>query len=270
MVLKFGVQVFMHLPLLANQEKIYMNNRITMTDVTFLLIAKFDSIERIENAILVMDYLTRHYETKIVLWEVGSYQSHLIDNFLTDEITYSFHEDLDPILHRTAYLNEMVKQSATDFVAIWDLDIIIRPSQVFESVKLLRKGVDFVYPYKFEFLDTTKELRNIYYETRDLSILESYTDFMNSVYRPRPVGGAFFANRQSYLDSGLENEKFYGWGLEDGERIVRWKRQGRTIEHVDGCLFHLTHPRGANSDYNSSSENVYKKRVYLQTLRGNL
>ncbi len=108
-----------------------------MTDVTFLLIAKFDSIERIENAILVMDYLTRHYETKIVLWEVGSYQSHLIDNFLTDEITYSFHEDLDPILHRTAYLNEMVKQSATDFVAIWDLDIIIRPSQVFESVKLL-------------------------------------------------------------------------------------------------------------------------------------
>ena len=260
----------MLLSLPTYKSKIYMNNKISLTDVTFLLIAKFDSIERIENAILVMDYLTLHFDTNIVLWEVGSYQSHLIDSFITNAITYTFHEDFDPILHRTAYLNEMVKQSATDFVAVWDLDIIIRPSQVLESVKLLRKGTDFVYPYKFEFLDTTKELRNIYYETRDLNVLENHVDFMNSVYKPRPVGGAFLANRQSYLDSGLENEKFYGWGLEDGERIVRWKRQGRTIEHVDGCLFHLTHPRGANSDYNSSSENVYKKRVYLQTLRGNL
>lgn len=247
-----------------------MNSKITLPDVTFLLIAKFDTLQRLENALLVIDYLTHHFTTNIMLWEVAPYKNNIISRLVSKDVCYSFHEDFDPILHRTAYLNQMVKSCKTAYVAIWDLDIIIRPSQVLKGVELLRRGVDFVYPYKFEFLDTTKELRNIYYETRDLNVLESHIDFMNSVYKPRPVGGAFLANRLSYIESGLENENFYGWGLEDGERIVRWRNQGRTIEHVEGCLFHLTHPRGANSDYNSSSENIYKKRVYLHTLRGNI
>ncbi|GHT60450.1 hypothetical protein AGMMS50239_09440 [Bacteroidia bacterium] len=37
------------------------------------------------------------------------------------------------------------------------------------------------------------------------------------MYPPNPVGGAFFCDVKAYKESGLENEQFYGWGMEDGD-----------------------------------------------------
>ena len=44
----------------------------------------------------------------------------------------------------------------------------------------------------------------------------------------------------------MENEDFYGWGLEDGERHYRWLSFGYRIYRSEGCLFHLSHPRDQN------------------------
>lgn len=49
---------------------------------------------------------------------------------------------------------------------------------------------------------------------------------MNSLYMVEgvigAVGGAIFVQTNKYLQAGMENEDFYGWGLEDGERHYRW------------------------------------------------
>ncbi|MCS2591310.1 galactosyltransferase-related protein [Bacteroides thetaiotaomicron] len=89
---------------------------------------------------------------------------------------------------------------------------------------------DFVYPYDKLFLDTSIIIRNLYLESEDISLLMNNTKKMKQMYPPKPVGGAFFCNLKAYKESGLENEKFYGWGMEDGERYCRWEKMGYRIK----------------------------------------
>ena len=78
---------------------------------------------------------------------------------------------------------------------------------------------------------------------------------MNSLYTVEgvigAVGGAVFAQTEKYLQAGMENEDFYGWGLEDGERHYRWLSFGYRIYRSEGCLFHLSHPRDQKGMFRS-------------------
>ena len=103
-----------------------------------------------------------------------------------------------------------------------------------------------------------------------MNILEEHTAFMQSLYAPNPVGGVFFANRQSYIESGLENESFYGWGLEDGERYNRWKNLDYKVSRVRGDAFHLTHPRLENSNMGDAYMSIMKKRELMSSLKRTL
>jgi predicted glycosyltransferase involved in capsule biosynthesis len=79
------------------------------------------------------------------------------------------------------------------------------------------------------------------------------------MYGVNAVGGAFFVNRSKYIEAGLENENFYGWGLEDGERFVRWNKLGYKVQRVNGVLFHLSHERGLNSIIHSPIQSTVKR-----------
>ena len=81
---------------------------------------------------------------------------------------------------------------------------------------------------------------------------------MKQMYPPNPVGGAFFANRTAYIESGMDNLNIYGWGIEDGERVTRWKILGFRFKRVQGNLYHLTHSRGINSTFSSKEDRSFK------------
>ena len=83
---------------------------------------------------------------------------------------------------------------------------------------------------------------------------------MKEMYSPNPVGGAFLANLKTYKKSGLENENFYGWGLEDGERVARWGNLNYKIHRVTGPLFHLSHGRGVNSTFHNDDQHFIKSK----------
>ena len=88
---------------------------------------------------------------------------------------------------------------------------------------------------------------------------------MNLIYGENHYGGAFFANTEKYRLSGMENEKFYGWGPEDFERYDRWKILEFKIFSSNGCLFHLTHSRGSNSTFRSFYQMVNTNRELNKT-----
>jgi predicted glycosyltransferase involved in capsule biosynthesis len=161
----------------------------------------------------------------------------------------------------------MLNSVSDAYVCVWDVDVIAHIPQVIESVELLRKNVDFVYPYEKYLLDTSDIIRNIYLQRKDINVLLNYEKFMSEMYSPNPIGGCFFANRESYLKSGSENERFYGWGVEDGERYMRWKNMGFNIQRVEGPLFHLTHPRGINSIILHPDHSIIKSREYIAAIR---
>lgn len=236
-----------------------------LDDVTFLIPVRFDSVVRLENLMMAVDFLFSHFNTRIHILEAADYNNRIAERLLPEEVSVRFIKDHDPVFHRTKYINQLVKTCQTPFVAVWDTDVIIPPEQIIQSVHCLRsKEVPFVYPYEKKFLEMSELLREIFLETRNLELLMQNQGKMKELYLPVPVGGAFFADRETYLKSGLENENFYGWGREDGDRINRWKILGYEHKRIPGPLFHLTHDRGLNSTFHADGQREVKHSEILR------
>ncbi len=240
--------------------------KIDLKDTTFIIPVRLDSINRLENLMMVVDFLIEKFHTNIIILEASTFCNGLVKRLLPQTVNYMFYEDLDPIFHRTFYINEMMKSCQTPFVAVWDSDVILGSRQILESITLLReKKSDFVYPYKDKFLDTSKTIRELYFLSRNFELLIKHRNKMNEMYPPNPVGGAFIANCESYINSGLENTDYYGWGLEDGERYYRWDNLDYKVMRVEGPMFHLSHDRGINSSIHSSDSAKIKENDITRT-----
>ncbi|MDL2277482.1 hypothetical protein LJC57_02710 [Parabacteroides sp. OttesenSCG-928-G07] len=231
--------------------------KTNLKDTTFIIPVRVDSMIRLENLILTVECIQKDFDTNIVVLEAASYNNGVIQSQLKD-ITYWFLEEKDPVFYKTKYFNKMAKEVKTELIALWDVDVILEPEQIIDSVEQLRNGnCDIAYPYDGDFLDTSDILRNHYWIYRDIEFLKRHKDKMNSLYSVEgvigAVGGAIFTKTANYLQSGMDNEEFYGWGLEDGERHYRWIEFDYTIYRSKDCCFHLSHPRDLNGSFRSEN-----------------
>lgn len=227
-----------------------MNNKIDLTDTTLVIPIRIDSLERIENLRICTDYILKFFNTNIILLEADKKYNSIVKNFIDSNIEYHFIEDNDPVFHRTKYINTLLGYVKTEIVAVWDSDVIVNPRQIlFAVLKIRENSHDFSYPYDGRFFDTGVEHRSVFINTFDISYLEANTSGMILPYTLTACGGGFFANLAVYKETGMENENFYGWGQEDGERVKRWHILKKRVIRVVGPLFHLYHPRGINSTY---------------------
>ena len=245
-------------------------SRPLLHDITFLIIVRLDSLERLENLLSVIKFLQRSFDTHIFLQECDRRPNPILQKVLPKGIRYAFFQDYDPILYRTRRLNQALETIDTEFVSIWDADVIISPLQVLAAMEYLRKKkYDFVYPYKTFFLDVPIFIKELLLKRGNINVLMKNMEMMPQLYQPNPCGGAFLCNMKSYEKSGFENEGFYGWGIEDGERFSRWQDMGYRIKQISGPLFHLTHPRGLNSSSSEPSQmeilRKYKLKKLLET-----
>ncbi|MBP1617170.1 MAG: hypothetical protein H6Q14_997 [Bacteroidetes bacterium] len=235
-----------------------------LSDITFLIPVRLDSIIRLENLILSVGYLKKHFRTNILIFEASEYNNHFIEKLLGKEVKYYFHEDHDPVFYRTRYLNWMVDMATTSYLGIWDSDVIVPKQQILDSISQLRNGfVDMIYPFDGHFYDTSEPVRELYLRKRNIKTLSSNIYKMELIYGDRAVGGAFMVNKLAYIESGKENERFYGWGPEDGERFHRWKNLGKIVEFSTGNLYHLSHPRGINSGIRSANQRINTQRELI-------
>lgn len=235
-----------------------------MKDVTFLYLVKIDSVERLENTIVSLEYLLSNINTNIFVLEISNHRFSLLQKLLQgyNNVTYSSIIDYDDILYRTKYINNMIRSITTEYVAVWDVDVIIPYEQLFESVRKLREGqADIVYPYRSEFLDVPETLRILYLDNRSVDFLNTEKNKMRKMYGDNPVGGAFICRVSAYYEIGLESEDYYGWGREDGDRYYRWQSSKYLMERIEGQLFHLNHPRGKNSTFTSKYLQMSKLRL---------
>ena len=237
-----------------------------LTDTTFIIPIRVDTIVRLENLLLNVEYLQEKIQTHIVVLEAAPYNNGIIQNILNDRITYKFVEDKDPVYHYTKYLNQMALDVKTDFLGIWDADVIVDHEQILDAIHHLRQNLcDIAYPYDGDFYDTSDLLRNHYVVHRDLEFLKANCGKMQLMYHVEgvigAVGGAVFAQTDKFHLSGMENEAFYGWGLDDGERYYRWLGFDFEIYRSKGCLFHLTHTRESNWLSSSKSHRQKSRHV---------
>lgn len=229
-----------------------------MTDLTVLIPVRIDSVVRLENIIAVVKYLMSSFDAHVIVIEADKYNNHILKAVLPKKVFCYFVDDCDPVFYRTRLINDFARNVTSRYIAIWDADVVVPAVQVQKSLEMLRQGVcDIVYPYDGTFLDTSEIIRQIYIEANDIGILQELQGMMCAPYGTKMRGGAFIANTDIYRAAGMENERFYGWGPEDWERVERWKNLGYRIKTVDGVLFHLSHPRDMNGMHNNPEQKRY-------------
>ena len=243
-----------------------MSQKIDLKDFTFMFPVRIDSIIRLENLICVITFLKRNFNTNILVLEADKGTNNFIKRLIPQSVDYVYCYDDDPIFYRTYYINVMTKIVQTKFVCIWDADVIIPTDQILTTANFLRNDeADMAYPYDGCFLDISECIREIFLHNMDVRILKRHRNKMSEPYVKEMKGGAVMVNRDKYIQSGMENERFYGWGPEDFERYDRWQIFGCRIRRSNGCLFHLTHPRDINGTFNSPLQMRNSNQTLLKT-----
>ena len=236
--------------------------------ITFIIPLRVDSEERRTNLDAVLNYFCKYKEVKIMVLEADTelrYQPRIEH----PGFTCQFVEDHNPIFYRTRYLNRMLREVRTPVAGIWDSDAIVRMEQVAEAVKHCMTGSVLCYPYDGRYYYVSPYFSRLYKETGDFDVLVKNESLYGLPAGFYAVGGAFTIQVEKYLSAGGENENFYGWGPEDTERRERITTLSLPVSRTSGCLYHLCHPRGFNSEYANEERAVANLREYLKICRMN-
>jgi hypothetical protein len=237
--------------------------RPDLSDLSFLMLVRIDSADRMENVQATLAYLQHHFHAPILLLEAD--ESPKMDAGLLDEqVTYLFVKDGNSKLHYTRYLNDLVRMAETPFVALYDTDIIIPEKQILESVNLLRRGNHaMISPYDGTFIHVDSLMKALFIRLQDTELFSANQGKLHPVVK-RSYGGVVLVNRGDYLRAGMENEHLTSWGPNDIERIKRMEILGYGVKRVPGNLYHLQHQRGINSGYQTSEERHQFMGEYLK------
>lgn len=224
-----------------------------LTDTTFLMLVRIDSIKRLENILCVTDLLCKYFNTHIIIREADSYENKILKTCLNKKVKYEFIKDKDPVLYLTSHHNQMLTSVETPYIAMWDADIVPDKNAIVKCVEYLRtKKADITYPYDGKCYDVPASIRSLFFSQKNIRFLFRHINKMDSLYPYILVGGAVIMNKEKFIQAGADNEKHYGWGNEDFDRYYRFETLDYKIFRINTPLFHLSHPRGENSDYQSN------------------
>ena len=217
---------------------------IDLKNCTFNIPYFHDSEDRIENLHFLVDYLTHHFDTNIIIKEVGKVAVLSGMPWLSGcEYVYEYSDN--PIFHRTKVLNELCRMSKTPVIVNQDTDVIVPVSAYILARDLIvDQNMDVVYPYDGKFMECERDKIGVLRENYDFSSVKGGD--LNCL-NPNSTGGIIFERREKFIEIGMNNENFNGWSLEDWCFVDRIKKLNLNIRRTGNYLIHINHWRGANS-----------------------
>lgn len=237
--------------------------RIELKDVSFLIQVRIDSEDQLENIYAVILFISINFNTKIILTEIN--ENSKIDQLrLPEEVTYYFKKQKGPQLSCANYNNEMIRCCTTDYLVLYEADIIVPVRQVTESVALLRSGkYSAISPYDGDCVQMDPLLKAMFTKILDTALFEDNI-YKLKVAQKRPYRGAVFLNRSDYIDAGLDNEHINISRLIDWERIKRLKILGFSVKRIYGKIYKLFTPAELNIDPDLKNEEETAIAEYLK------
>ena len=237
-----------------------------MKDVSFIIPLRVDCPERLNNLTIQLNYLLKNINAKIYVLEADDIQKGADLNRF--DISYRFIKDDAPVFYFTRYHNEMIKACTTPYIAVCDVDVITPVPHLKKAVEKLRSKEAYVtWPYDGIFFNVPQELCSKFASTGDIETLTSCKRYLSSMYGAFSNGGIFLADREKYMEIGMENEHIYGWGPEDIERLRRMTILGVPVYRVKGEMYHLWHPRGNNRLNVDPARDMRNFSEYLKVCR---
>lgn len=241
---------------------------IDLKNTTFIIPVCVESQDRMRNLCFVLSYLTRNFNTNIMINESDSYSKvpNILNSFFPTQkgIDYMFTKTEDKIFHRTKLLNEMLIKVKTPVVSNYDCDVLLPINSYVEATINCQTDYDLIYPFSFG--DEAQVRVLLQKESYDQFVLNDLNGFL---WRAE-YGFCQFFKTQSYIDGFMENENFVSYGPEDSERMNRWKMLGYKIKHLEGKIYHLEHSRTFNSNstnpFMKKNEELFEKLKKMNTL----
>lgn len=232
--------------------------------LSFVIPIRVESAERERNLDVVVEMLSGMEGVDVSILEGDERPLYQLKKAYKN-VRYRFVEDRDPVFHRTKYLNWLLRDAQGAVAGIWDTDVVTTCEQISDAVKAIRTGRAVMgFPYDGRFCSLSPEDSDQFVRDRSFERLDELVRTSHLAHGPHSVGGAFLVNRKLYLQSGGENEHFYGWGPEDAERAKRMEILGLPVYRASGPLFHLYHPRKENSWYGSADIELKNRQEFLK------
>lgn len=239
-----------------------MNTLMNISNhLTIGIPVRIDSKERKDNLHTVTRFLSA-LQCRILIIEadVEPHVDKIDDNSIVE---YQFIKDDNKVFHRTYYINLLLQMATTEVMAIWDADVLVDYHQIVEALNMVMNGATISYPYDGRFIMLPEQLSTQTRRRTDFEYLRNLN--MKSFLGRKLCGGAYLVHRMRYLECGGENERFTGWGPEDAERQHRVVILGHKACHIlSGELFHLYHPRGCNSNYQSKEDATRLRNEFVR------
>ena len=215
--------------------------RIILPDVTFIIPVKYDSEERKNNLARVLEYLTKYFDARILLYEEG--EKPLLGH-LSDQADFFFTKSEESTFHKAALINAATAKCVTDYFAIHDADILADPVALLLARDLLKqKTAAMVHPCYTTFLPdqlATKEILND-------EVKYAWSESKQFKEAKKWPGGVVMFKKKSFVAAGMANERFASWGLEDSELDLRFRKLGHKVKWLPFSMLHLWHPETPTS-----------------------
>jgi hypothetical protein len=235
---------------------------IPLHDCTFIIPVRIESEDRRKNFTIVYDYLSRNFETNIIIYECSKEKTAI--DLIRNDVTYVFDKQTETsTFHRTKYLNRMLSLVNTAVTVNYDIDVVLPiESYLMAYKKIVRQDYDLVYPFaigKYQKKVNESGRKKLLDKSSVVELTpQDYSDCQCE------YGHCQFFNTQSYKTYGWENEHFVSYGPEDRERYERFKKLERNVTHLEkGYVYHIEHSRGTDSNeknpFFEHNNSLYKK-----------
>ena len=245
--------------------------RFDLTKTTFIIPLRIETDDRMRNIITTLIYLTRNFDTKIIVKEVDKESVYLrdvkplLEQALEPEmlacIHHIFEQSDDFTFHRTKILNDMLWMVDTPVVANYDSDILLPLESYINATNMISKGwvhpdaegskpVKVIYPYgygdyQFQCHVGDNEVTNFINSGFNFEYFNGHMRQWDAKY-----GFCQFFDTKEYKKLGGENENFIAYGYEDDERHFRFNLLS-SVGRIHEYVYHLEHGRTKNSWFNN-------------------
>ena len=245
--------------------------RFDLKKSTFIIPLRIETEDRMRNIVTTLIYLTRLFDTNIIVKEVDKESIYLrevqplLEQALEPEmlscINHIFEKNDEFTFHRTKILNDMLWMVDTPVVVNYDSDIILPVETYIYATNMISKGwvhpdaeggepVKIVYPYgfgnyQFQCHVGDNEVTNFINSGFNFEYFNGHMRQWDAKY-----GFCQFVDTEEYKKLGGENENFIAYGYEDDERYFRFNLLS-SVARINDYVYHLEHGRTKNSWFNN-------------------
>jgi len=241
-----------------------------LTDTTFIFPVIIESPDRFRNAHLTLSYMSARLKTNIIVNEVAKdFTPKLLTLCKELGIRYLFHA-IQPAdkFWRTRRINECLRLVNTPITVNADIDVILEEKSYEDAANKLRKNVlHFCVPFSYGQYQIRVKATMDDFESWKKDGFQGSADerFPNRIENTlSSCGHMQFILTKIYRNEYGENEYgFPGWGPEDIERQLRFRKLGYRVDWLgnETKVFHFEHSRGPDSCPNNPD---YKNGKLLQ------